>query len=110
MIFKVIMSSKPDIPVENEEALKKFLKAVNEGKSRLVITKYGAINPSFIVAIVPYTEKNQELVDKLSMKSIGAGGTPKPQYTLEEATAGVLGVSPFAKILGPKMDMLGDGK
>lgn len=110
MIFKVIMSSKPDVPIENEAALKKFFAKVEEGKSRLIITKYGAINPAFIVTIVPYAEKNNEIVEMLRMKELDGNGNPKPQYTLEQATANVLGESPFNRLLGLKNALLGDGK
>lgn len=95
MIYKVVMSNGPEVVVENEESLMKILDEVNAGK-KLVLTKYGVINSSFIVSIVRHKEKMQEVREQLGY------GSKKPH----EAEMEVLGPSPFAKLLSDRMQML----
>lgn len=94
MIYKVVMSNGPEVAIESEEALQKFLEEANSGK-KLVLTKYGVINTSFIVSVVRHKEKMEEVREQL-----GYGKKP------HEAETEVLGPSPFAKLLVDRMTML----
>lgn len=93
MIYR-IKTTVGDVVIESEEALSDFLAQVSKG-AKLVITKYGVVNPAMIGTIVRDDGKMKEIRDIM-------------QYgkTKEEATSEVLGVSPFAKLLGGKMQML----
>lgn len=99
MIYKIILSSGPAVPVESEEALEKILGEINAGK-KLILTKHGVINSSFVVSIVVHRELMEEVAETLRM-----GGS-----TREGAEARAIGASPFVKLLGNKMPELGNGK
>lgn len=97
MIYKVVMSSGPEVIIGSEEDLRSFLEAANRPNQKLVFTKYGVINVSFVVSVLPHKEKIAEVNEYLKI------GRSK-----EEAMNEVLGISPFAKILSDKMKMLSD--
>lgn len=90
MIYKIKMMSGQEIPLESEEALQSFLNEANGGK-KLIVTKYGIINVNSIDSVTQHKEKMEELYHELK-----AGGGVNE----------VLGPSPFAQLLGPKMTML----
>lgn len=90
MIYKIKMMSGQEIPLESEEALQGFLVEANSGK-KLIVTKYGIVNMSSIDSVTPDKGKNEDLYYAIKR---GDG--------IED----VLGPSPFAKLLGPKMAML----
>lgn len=93
MIYRIKMMSGQEIPLESEEALQGFLAEANSGK-KLVVTKYGIVNVNSIDSVTPHKAKMEELADE------------RRYYDNEIALGRVLGPSPFAKLLGPKMAML----
>lgn len=101
MIYRIKMMGGSSIPLGNEDDLKRFLAEVNNGRSRLILTKYGVVNPASIDSILPYKEMNEEVGKKTrEMKSVNG---ELVYVKKEEAENEVLGVSPFAKILSEKM-------
>ena len=95
MIYKAVMSSGDSVLIESEEDMMKFLGDANNPNKKLILTKHGLINTSFLVSIVPHKEKLAEIRDHM-----GIGKTK------EEAISIVLPPSPFARILSEKMQML----
>jgi len=96
MIFKITMMSGAEIPLENEEAVKRFLEEANAGK-KLILTKYGIVNVASVDSIAP---------DKKKMETVGQYvGMGRSELEAENET---LGSSPFAKLIAPKMGVLSD--
>lgn len=88
MIYKAIMMSKKEIVIGDAEDLKKFLDAANGG-ARLVLTKFGVINPSSIDSIVVAKDKMEDVRFLLL----------QGKYTERTATEKVLGFSPFSALI-----------
>ena len=88
MIYKITMMSGQEIPLENEEALQKFLEEANAGK-KLVLTKFGVVNVASIDSITPHKELMAEVWQDTKL------GTPR-----DRAEQSALGESPFIKLLG----------
>ncbi|HXK70819.1 MAG TPA: hypothetical protein PK455_05910 [Caldisericia bacterium] len=89
MHYKIILSNTSDtIPIKDDE-LENVLTGISKGK--IVITKNGIFNPSYFVAIIADKERERT---EAELKQYN--------YKLEEP-------SPFAKLLGKKMQMLSDG-
>jgi hypothetical protein len=84
-IYKVKMMSGQEIVLEGREALDALTAATNQG-ARLVITKYGAINPASIDSITPHKEIMSNIAEEMRFG-----------HTLEEATKTVLGEPSFGE-------------
>lgn len=102
MIHKVVSSDREPVIIESDDDLLKFLKAAQT--SKLVMTKHGIINPSFVVKIIPHRELNNQLANTLRMKEI-RGNEMVPQFTYEQALERTVGVSVYAKLLSGKMQL-----
>lgn len=96
MIFNIIMSNGPGVPIR-EEKLAAFLEQANAGR-KLIVTEHGVVNTSFIVSIAPHKEKMEYIADRMRFG-----------LTKEEATRESLGASPFARILESPREQLGRG-
>ena len=106
MIHKIIQSNGDPVLIESDEDLVKFLKAAQT--SKLVMTKHGVVNPSFVVQIVPHRELNGRVEEMLGYR-MEENGKLVPQYTRDSAERQTIGVSPYAKLLGERMGMLSAG-
>jgi len=92
-MYKIFLSnSKIPIPVENIEEVELILQRIKEG-NKFIVCKHGIFNPSFLVEIV-FDEGMDS--DSAYRKRLG--------YKDEKLT------SHFAKLLGPKMKMIKEGK
>lgn len=108
MIYKITLSNGPDVPIASEDDLIKFLNQANNPANRMVLTKYGIINPSYIVNIVADKDRNSAVADKIGssiFKEI-LGGKPVivGQHDKKSALEVVMGLAPFEK-LTEKMSM-----
>lgn len=82
-IYKIVMMSGQEIPLESREALDKFLEAANAG-AKLIMTKYGVVNTASVDSIVPHKEKLAEIAEEM-----------KYGRTENEARERIMGASPF---------------
>lgn len=82
-IYKIVMMSGQEIPLESREALDKFLEAANAG-AKLIMTKYGVVNTASVDSIVPHKEKMAEIAENM-----------RYGHSEEESRAKILGPSPF---------------
>lgn len=83
-----------EVLLEDDEAVRDLLREANEGK-KLILTKHGIVNVSSIDSITPHKEKLAEMGDLLRLGK-----------TKDEAMDYLCPVSPFAKLLAPRMGML----
>jgi len=92
MIYKIVLSNTKDtIPVA-EKDLVGVIDKIAEG-NKLIITKEGLFNPSYLVGILPDYEDSKGEAEHYKY------GFKKPYLE-----------SPFAKLLSNKMTMLPDGE
>jgi hypothetical protein len=82
-IYKIVMMSGQEIPLESREALDRFMEAANSG-AKLIMTKYGIVNTSSIDSIVPHKELMGEIAEQM-----------KFGHTEEESRGQILGFAPF---------------
>ena len=93
MIYQVNMMSGQKIPLATKEELLALVEAANKG-ARLVITKYGVVNPASIDSIVRNKSAMEEVAEQMKYVS-----------SREEAESRALGAPDFAD-LAEKTKML----
>jgi antitoxin (DNA-binding transcriptional repressor) of toxin-antitoxin stability system len=92
MIYKIVLSNTNDtIPLDSND-LPKVLESIQKG-NKLIITKEGVFNPSYLVAIMFDSTRSKAEVEHIE---IYKGKTPYLE-------------SPFARQLSSKMEMLDAG-
>ena len=105
MIYNIKTMGGADIVIESDEDLRQFLSEASTGK-KLIITKHGVANVASIDSILPHSDMNRVLAEKLNYQAILPDGSQKPKFTPEEALRDTVGSSPFAKLLAGKMGMI----
>ena len=88
MIYKIILSSGSSIAIENEEDLQKVMKAINEPNAKLIITKHGIFNLSFLVSITADDEAESKM-----------NYARKSRNTEQSALESVVGRPVFAQLI-----------
>jgi hypothetical protein len=65
-IYKIVMMSGEEIPLESREALDNLISEANKG-TKLVMTKYGVVNLSSIDSIVLHKELMREAYEQMKV-------------------------------------------
>ena len=91
MIFTIKMMSGADVPLENEEEVKRFLEEANAGK-KLILTKYGIVNVASVDSIVPDKKKMEAVKEYVGMgrNVLEAEGEGESHTVVEELRPGYL--------------------
>lgn len=96
MMYKIVLSNtKENIPVNTDEELGKIMEGIARG-DKIVMCKQGTFNLSFLVAILPDWERNNDEFRYLK--------SPEEIKRKEEELRA--GPSPFAKALAEKFKIL----
>jgi len=97
MIYKITLSSNAHIAIENDDDLEKIIKAIHEPNAKMIITKHGIFNLSFLVAITADDDAEEKLI--YARKCRGSE---------ESAIQSVVGQPHFQRLI--KQMSIGDGK
>ena len=92
----MLSNTKETIQIKTDEELQKIVQGIADG-DKIIITKFGLFNPSYLVSIVPDSENYHNVYQHLN----------KDQYKTQQYEDKTL-VSPFAKALSGSMKMLSD--
>jgi len=97
MIYKITLSSGAPIAIENDEDLQTVINAIHNPSAKLIVTKHGIFNLSFLVSITADDDAEEKLVY-----------ARKSRNTEESAIQSVVGRPIFAEMV--ERMTLGNGK
>ncbi len=97
MIYKITLSSGAKIAIENDDDLEIVIKAILDPQAKLIITKHGIFNLSFLVAITADDEAEEKLIYARKSRS-----------TEQSAIQSIVGQPHFQTLI--KQMSIGDGK